>query len=112
MASSARTQASNTLTLIPKFKEGDIVAYSGWEHWFIYGKCETSFYKIDCFEQYGGIGIYRCRVWSYQEKRWVNTRPSEMTGDDGRVMFQWGSQMERELEVAEPLGLLVKWGIG
>jgi hypothetical protein len=109
MASSARSQVS------PKFKEGDIVAYPDWERCLQVGYIYTTIYKIDCVEMYGRCGdsgLYRCRVWGLRENKWIDTRDGEMRGNDGRAIFFWSSRLEQDMEVIEPLGLLVKWGIG
>jgi hypothetical protein len=117
-SSQNRTQASNNFHLFPKFKEGDIVAFSNWEDYMDekspFCSCfrGPSIYKIDCFEQDRGLGWYRCRMWSHKEKKWVNSLSGEMIGHDGRTFFQCYSLLERNMEVIEPLTLLVKHGIG
>lgn len=121
------SNASNSYQLIPKFKEGDIVVFPGFEAWLRTDRnrsTPTEIYKIDSVEPHittlrsGAIhatsrtGCYRCRMWSFTQREWVNSLRESMKGNDGRAIFFWGSPLEKQMEVVEPLGLLVKWGIG
>jgi hypothetical protein len=108
MVSSVRSQTS------PKFKEGDIIAYPDWEWWFRTGsirtRSTTPICKIDKVEKKEVyLLVYEGRRWDYKKKCW-NDRWTSTTRID---YISWvGSPLERNMEVIEPLSLLVKWGIG
>jgi hypothetical protein len=96
----------------PKFKEGDIIAYPDWE-WSLRLGSTTPIYKVDKVDKVEKNEtcwlLYKGRRWDYKKKCWSDRWTSTMPID----YLSWvDSPLERNMFVVEPLGLLVKWGIG